>query len=39
VAAYVDSCVLLSLLLGDGGYTGSERWLINQGDQTLWINN
>jgi predicted nucleic acid-binding protein len=37
VAAYVDSCVLLSLLLGDGGYTDSERWLINQGDQTLWI--
>jgi len=37
VAAYVDSCVLLSLLLGDSGYTDSERWLINQGDQTLWI--
>lgn len=37
MAAYVDSCVLLSLLLGDGGYTDSERWLINQGDQTLWI--
>jgi len=37
VAAYVDRCVLLSLLLGDGGYTDSERWLINQGDQTLWI--
>jgi len=37
VAAYVDSCVLLSLLLGDSGYTDSEQWLINQGDQTLWI--
>jgi predicted nucleic acid-binding protein len=37
VAAYVDSCVLLSLLLGDSGYTDSERWLINQGDHTLWI--
>jgi len=37
VAAYVDSCVLLSLFLGDSGYTDSERWLINQGDQTLWI--
>jgi predicted nucleic acid-binding protein len=37
VTAYVDSCVLLSLLLGDSGYTDSERWLINQGDQTLWI--
>jgi predicted nucleic acid-binding protein len=37
VAAYVDSCVLLSLLLGDSGYTDSERWLINQGDQSLWI--
>ena len=35
--AYGDSCVLLSLLLGDSGYTDSERWLINQGDQTLWI--
>ena len=29
--------MLLSLLLGDSGYTDSERWLINQGDQTLWI--
>jgi predicted nucleic acid-binding protein len=37
VAAYVDRCVLLSLVLGDSGYTDSERWLINQGDQTLWI--
>ena len=37
MAAYVDSCVLLSLVLGDSGYTDSERWLINQGDQTLWI--
>jgi len=37
VAAYVDSCVLLSLFLGDSGYTDSEQWLINQGDQTLWI--
>ena len=37
MAAYVDSCVLLSLFLGDSGYTDSEQWLINQGDQTLWI--
>ena len=37
MAAYGDRCVLLSLLLGDSGYTDSERWLINQGDQTLWI--
>jgi uncharacterized protein len=37
VAAYGDSCVLLSLLLGDSGYIDSERWLINQGDKTLWI--
>ena len=37
MAAYGDNCVLLSLLLGDSGYTDSERWLINQGDQTLWI--
>ena len=37
MAAYVDSCVLLSLFLGDSGYTDSEQWLINQSDQTLWI--
>ena len=37
MAAYGDSCVLLSLLLGDSGYIDSERWLINQGDKTLWI--
>jgi len=37
VEVYGDSCVLLSLLLGGSGYTDSERWLINQGDQTLWI--
>ena len=37
MAFYMDSCVLLSLFLGDSGYTDSERWLINQGDQTLWI--
>lgn len=37
MTAYVESCVLLSVLLGDSGYTDSERWLINQGDQTLWI--
>ena len=37
MAAYVDSCVLLSLLLGDSGYTDRERWVINQGDQTHWI--
>ena len=37
MAAYVDSCVLLSLFLGDSGYTDCERWLINQSDQTLWI--
>ena len=37
MAAYVDSCVLLSLLLGDSGYDDSERWLLSQGDQSLWI--
>ena len=37
MVAYGDRCVLLSLLLGDSGYTDRERWLINQGDQTLWI--
>ena len=37
MAAYGDRCVLLSLLLGGSGDTDRERWLINQGDQTLWI--
>jgi predicted nucleic acid-binding protein len=35
--SYLDSCVLLSLFLGDSGYTDSERWLLAQADQTLWI--
>jgi len=33
----VDSCVLLSLFFGDSGCDDSERWLLAQGDQTLWI--
>ncbi len=37
MAAYVDRCVLLSLVLGGSGYTGSERWLCSQDDQSLWI--
>lgn len=35
--SYLDSCVLLSLFLGDSGYADSERWLLAQADQTLWI--
>jgi predicted nucleic acid-binding protein len=34
---YVDSCVLLSLLLGDSGYNVAERWFKRQNDQPLWI--
>ena len=37
MAAYVDRCVLLSLLLGGSGYDGCERWLLSQGDQALWV--
>lgn len=35
--AYVDSCVLLSLFLGDSGYTAAEAWLLDQGSRSLWI--
>ncbi|EAQ75964.1 type II toxin-antitoxin system VapC family toxin [Synechococcus sp. WH 5701] len=34
---YVDSCVVLSLFLGDSGYGAAEQWLFNQGDQPLWV--
>ena len=34
---YVDSCVVLSLFLGDSGYGAAEQWLFNQGDQRLWV--
>ena len=34
---YVDSCVVLSLFLGDSGYGAAEQWLFNQADQPLWI--
>jgi hypothetical protein len=37
MAAYGDSCLQFSLLLGDSGTEDSERWLPNQGDQALWI--
>jgi predicted nucleic acid-binding protein len=37
VAAYVDRCVLLSFLLGESGYGVSESWLLNQGEEALWI--
>lgn len=35
--SYLDSCVLLSLFLGDSGYDASEQWLLNQGDEALWV--
>ena len=37
MAAYVDRCVLLSFLLGESGYGVSESWLLNQGEEALWI--
>lgn len=36
-ASYVDSCVLLSLFLGDSGYEACEQWLLAQSDHELWI--
>jgi len=35
--SYVDSCVVLSLFLGDSGFAASEAWLLEQGSRTLWI--
>lgn len=35
--SYIDSCVLLSLFLGDGGYLAAEAWLLEQGSRPLWI--
>lgn len=35
--AYVDSCVLLSLFLGDSGFPAAEQWLLGQHDRTLWV--
>lgn len=35
--SYVDSCVLLSLFLGDSGFAAAEDWLLNQGSRPLWI--
>jgi len=34
---YVDSCLVLSLFLGDSGYGAAETWLLLQGDQPLWV--
>lgn len=34
---YVDSCVLLSLFLGDSGFAAAEAWLLDQGSRPLWI--
>lgn len=35
--SYLDSCVLLSLFLGDSGYDASEQWLLSQDGEALWI--
>ena len=37
VDSYVDSCVLLSLFLGDSVYQACEQWLLAQSSQALWI--
>jgi len=34
---YLDSCVVLSLFLGDSGYCAAEQWLLAQADQPLWV--
>ena len=34
---YLDSCVVLSLFLGDAGYDAAEQWLLAQADQPLWV--
>lgn len=35
--AYVDSCIVLSLFLGDSGYPAAEQWLLNQEKTPLWV--
>jgi predicted nucleic acid-binding protein len=35
--SYIDSCVLLSLFLGDSGFVAAETWLLDQGSRPLWI--
>lgn len=34
---YLDSCLVLSLFLGDSGYCAAEQWLLAQADQPLWV--
>jgi len=34
---YLDSCVVLSLFLGDSSYGAAEQWLLAQADQPLWV--
>ena len=34
---YLDSCVLLSLFLGDSGLDASEKWLLSRDGTELWI--
>ena len=36
-SSYVDSCLLLSLLMGDSGYLAAEAWLGLQEAKPLWI--
>jgi len=34
---YVDTCILLSLLVGDHGFKAAETWLSKQDKQPIWI--
>ncbi len=34
---YVDTCILLSLLIGDNGFSAAETWLSEQNKQPIWI--
>ncbi|MCT0228380.1 type II toxin-antitoxin system VapC family toxin [Synechococcus sp. CS-1331] len=36
-SVYLDSCVLLSLFLGDSGFDASETWLLSRDGTELWI--
>ena len=33
---YLDSCVLLSLFLGDSGFDASETWLLSRDGTVTW---
>ncbi len=36
-APYVDTCVVLSLLLNDAGFPAAEQWFLDQGHAPLWV--